>query len=68
MVFSDSEQQQRRALPGAGQSHRFRAQGSLAIVRRHAAAVSIARALSFDPELLLMDERSAHWTKSSAII
>jgi ABC-type glutathione transport system ATPase component len=38
MGFSDSEQQQRAALSGAGQSHRLRAQVSLAIVRRHATA------------------------------
>ena len=39
MGFSESEQRAaRRALSGAGQSHRLRAQISLAVVRRHAAA------------------------------
>jgi len=46
----------RRRGARSGQPHRFRQEIPVAIVGRHAERASIARALSFDPELLLMDE------------
>jgi len=46
----------RGALSAARQPVGLRAQVSVAAFGRHATAVSIARALSFDPALLLMDE------------